>query len=72
MRNRTQIKRAVVVKREWEAATVRATQRVASLTSECAIMKVIFQEREHHLRAKKMNCEVLELNLAKEKECSAQ
>ncbi|OAE30809.1 hypothetical protein AXG93_857s1110 [Marchantia polymorpha subsp. ruderalis] len=35
-------------------------------------MKVTLQEQEGHLRAKKMKCEVLRLNLAKEKECRAE
>lgn len=48
------------------------TERVASLLSKCATMKVILQEREYHLRAKEMKCEVFWLNLTKEKECRAE
>lgn len=40
VRNKTKIKRAVAVKREWELATAMAKDRVASLSSECATMKV--------------------------------
>ncbi|OAE33774.1 hypothetical protein AXG93_1671s1010 [Marchantia polymorpha subsp. ruderalis] len=41
IRNRTRIKRAVAVKREWEAGTAKATERVASLLSECTTMKLM-------------------------------
>lgn len=64
--NRTQIKRAVAVKREWESATAMAKGRVASLTAECATIRTTFQEHRDHLRAKEMECKVLRLNLAKE------
>lgn len=60
------------MKRQWQVATAKAAERVASLTSECATMKVTLQEREEHLRTKKMECEVLLLNLAKEKEFRAE
>ncbi|OAE19272.1 hypothetical protein AXG93_909s1020 [Marchantia polymorpha subsp. ruderalis] len=45
-----------------------AKQRVASLTSECTTMRATLQEQEDHLRAKKKECEVLRMNLAKETE----
>lgn len=61
----TQIKRAVAVKRELESATTMAKERVASLTTECAIMRVTLQERKNHLRVKEMECKVFWLNLAK-------
>lgn len=71
VRNRTKIKRAVVVKREWKAAIAMAHERVASFSSECATMKVTLQERQDHLWAKEMECKVLRLNLAKEKDLRA-
>lgn len=70
MRNRTRIKRAVVVKRKWEAATAKAIERVVSLSSQCATMKFTLQEQEDHHWAKEVECEVLLLNLAKKK-CKA-
>lgn len=66
VRNRFKIKRAVAVKIEWKSVTAMAKERVASLSSECATMRVTLQERENHLRAKEMECEVLRLNLSKE------
>ncbi|OAE33503.1 hypothetical protein AXG93_1467s1050 [Marchantia polymorpha subsp. ruderalis] len=66
-----QIKRAVAVKREWKSATAMAKEQVASLTAECATMRVTVQEREEHLRAKEMECEVLWLNLAKKTDLCA-
>lgn len=71
VRNRTHIKRVVAVKREWESATAVAIERVASFTTECAIIRATLQEREDHLRAKEMECKVLHLNLAKETEMRA-
>lgn len=65
VRIRTRIMRAVTVKRKWEATTAKAIENVASLSFECAIMKVTFQEQEDHLRAKEMECEILWLNQAK-------
>ncbi|OAE35363.1 hypothetical protein AXG93_4052s1000 [Marchantia polymorpha subsp. ruderalis] len=70
-KNKTHIKRATAVKtveetkRECAEATAKVAKRVASLTLECATMTVNLQEREEHLRAKKMECEILRLNLAK-------
>ncbi|OAE20983.1 hypothetical protein AXG93_267s1130 [Marchantia polymorpha subsp. ruderalis] len=66
IRNRTKLKRAVVVKREWDSATALARERAATLSIECAAVKVTLQEREAQLREKKTKCEVLQLNLAKE------
>ncbi|OAE27649.1 hypothetical protein AXG93_3337s1120 [Marchantia polymorpha subsp. ruderalis] len=39
MRNRTQLKRALAVKREWDSTTALAKEQVASLTTECAAAK---------------------------------
>lgn len=41
VRNMTQIKRVVAVKREWEYATAMAKERVASLSYKCATVKVV-------------------------------
>ncbi|OAE24633.1 hypothetical protein AXG93_4080s1130 [Marchantia polymorpha subsp. ruderalis] len=74
VKNRTCIKQAATVKtteetkRKCAKATTKATERVASLTSECATMTITLQEREEHIRAKEIECEVLRLNLIKEKE----
>ncbi|OAE29428.1 hypothetical protein AXG93_4548s1050 [Marchantia polymorpha subsp. ruderalis] len=59
------------MKRAWESATTMAKKQVASLSSECAIMRMALQERENYLRAKEMECEVLQLNLAKETDLRA-
>ncbi|OAE24677.1 hypothetical protein AXG93_4040s1040 [Marchantia polymorpha subsp. ruderalis] len=66
IRNRTQLKRSIAVKREWESATELARERVATLEAECAAAKVTLKERESQLREKEVECEVLQLNLEKE------
>ncbi|OAE32996.1 hypothetical protein AXG93_4678s1000 [Marchantia polymorpha subsp. ruderalis] len=66
IRNRTQLKRAIAVKREWDFATELARERVANLATECAAVKVTLQEREAQLREKEIECEVLQLNLENE------
>ncbi|OAE23169.1 hypothetical protein AXG93_1953s1290 [Marchantia polymorpha subsp. ruderalis] len=66
VRNMTQIKRAVAVKREWDFATEMGRERAAILTTECAAAKAALKEREAQLREKEIECEVLQLNLAKE------
>ncbi|OAE22965.1 hypothetical protein AXG93_1384s1010 [Marchantia polymorpha subsp. ruderalis] len=66
IRNRTKLKRAVAVKREWDSATALARERAATLSTECAAVKATLQEREAQLREKETECEVLQLNLAKE------
>lgn len=68
VRNRTKTKRAIAVKRKWEAPTAMANERVASLSSNCAIMKLTLQEREDHLRAKEIECKVFWLNWGLEKD----
>lgn len=65
IKNRTKLKRAVAVKREWYSATAMANERVASLTAECATTKATLQEQEDQLWAKEMECKVLQLNLVK-------
>ncbi|OAE22923.1 hypothetical protein AXG93_3292s1000 [Marchantia polymorpha subsp. ruderalis] len=70
VRNRTKIKRAVAVKREWDSATAMAKERVASLTSECATMRAALLEREDHLRAKEKECEKATVDLCKSLEAS--
>ncbi|OAE30676.1 hypothetical protein AXG93_1422s1000 [Marchantia polymorpha subsp. ruderalis] len=49
IRNRTQLKRAFAVKREWNFATDLARERAAILATECAAVKMTFQEREVQL-----------------------
>lgn len=49
IRNRTKLKRAVAMKREWDSATAMAKERVASLTAECATTKATLQEQEDQL-----------------------
>lgn len=66
IRNRTQLKRAFAVKREWNFATDLARERAAILATECAAVKMTFQEREVQLREKEIECKVLQLNLEKE------
>ncbi|OAE22952.1 hypothetical protein AXG93_2997s1160 [Marchantia polymorpha subsp. ruderalis] len=66
MRNKTKLKRAVAVKREWDSATELARERAAILATECAAVKATLQEREAQLREKEIECEILHLNLAKE------
>ncbi|OAE22125.1 hypothetical protein AXG93_1175s1350 [Marchantia polymorpha subsp. ruderalis] len=66
VRNMTQLKRAVAMKREWDSATEMAREEAAILSTECATAKAALKEREAQLREKKIECEVLHLNLAKE------
>lgn len=68
IRNWTKLKRAVAVNREWDSATAMAKEQAASLTAECAAAKATLQEREDQLREKEIECEVLQLNLAKKSE----
>lgn len=49
MRNRTQLKRAEAVKREWDSATELARERAASLSTEYAVAKTALKEREAQL-----------------------
>ncbi|OAE35853.1 hypothetical protein AXG93_2354s1020 [Marchantia polymorpha subsp. ruderalis] len=64
--NRTKLKRAEVVKREWDSATTMTKERAASLTAECVAAKAALGERKNQLWEKEIECEVLQLNLAKE------
>ncbi|OAE27645.1 hypothetical protein AXG93_3337s1070 [Marchantia polymorpha subsp. ruderalis] len=66
IRNKTKLKRAVAVKREWDSATALAWEQATTLSTECAAVNATLQEREAQLREKKTKCEVLQLNLAKE------
>ncbi|OAE24085.1 hypothetical protein AXG93_1535s1010 [Marchantia polymorpha subsp. ruderalis] len=66
VRYRTQLKRALAVKRKWDSATELARERAANLATECAAVKATLQEREAQLREKKIECEVLQLNQEKE------
>lgn len=66
VRNITKIKRAVAVKREWNSATELARERAAILSAKFAATKATLKEREDQLREKEIECEVLQLNLAKE------
>ncbi|OAE29645.1 hypothetical protein AXG93_1762s1260 [Marchantia polymorpha subsp. ruderalis] len=66
VRNRTQLKRALVVKREWDSATEFARERAANLATECTAVKVTLQEREAQLWKNEIECEVLQLNMEKE------
>ncbi|OAE31099.1 hypothetical protein AXG93_4031s1520 [Marchantia polymorpha subsp. ruderalis] len=66
IRNRTKLKSAVAVKREWDSAMAMAKERAASLADECVEAKATLQEREDQLQAKEMECELLQLSLAKE------
>ncbi|OAE30810.1 hypothetical protein AXG93_857s1120 [Marchantia polymorpha subsp. ruderalis] len=66
LRNRTQIKRAVAVKREWDSVTEMARERAAILSAECATAKAALKEQEDQLREKEIKCEVLQLNMTKE------
>ncbi|OAE26670.1 hypothetical protein AXG93_641s1110 [Marchantia polymorpha subsp. ruderalis] len=59
IRNRTKLKRAIAVKREWDSATALARDRAATLPSECAAVKAALREREAQLREKETECEVL-------------
>ncbi|OAE18231.1 hypothetical protein AXG93_3012s1010 [Marchantia polymorpha subsp. ruderalis] len=61
------MKTAKEMKKECAEATAKITKRVASFNSECATMMVTLQERDEHLWAKEMECEVFWLNLAKKK-----
>ncbi|OAE30287.1 hypothetical protein AXG93_3964s1000 [Marchantia polymorpha subsp. ruderalis] len=65
IRNRTHLKRALAVKREWDSAIELARERTANLATECAAVKVKLQEREAQLQEKEIECEVLQLNLEK-------
>lgn len=47
-------------------------ERAASLTAECAAAKTALRERENQLQEKEIECEVLQLNLAKESERCAE
>ncbi|OAE19782.1 hypothetical protein AXG93_2458s1030 [Marchantia polymorpha subsp. ruderalis] len=49
IRNRTKLKRAVAVKREWDSATALARERAATLSTECAAVKATLREREAQL-----------------------
>lgn len=49
IRNRTKLKSAVVVKREWDSATTMAKERAASSAAECAAAKATLQEQEDQL-----------------------
>ncbi|OAE24920.1 hypothetical protein AXG93_2931s1630 [Marchantia polymorpha subsp. ruderalis] len=64
IRNRTKLKRAVAVKREWNSATELAKERAAILSAECAAAKAALKEQEDQLREKEIECKVLQLNLA--------
>ncbi|OAE18880.1 hypothetical protein AXG93_3022s1040 [Marchantia polymorpha subsp. ruderalis] len=63
IKNRTKLKRAVALKREWNSATTMAKERAASLAAECAAAKAILEDQEDRLRAKYM-----EFRLKKSKE----
>ncbi|OAE33728.1 hypothetical protein AXG93_2884s1000 [Marchantia polymorpha subsp. ruderalis] len=66
IKNRTKLKRAIAVKREWDSTTALARERAATLSTECAAVKATLREREAQLREKETECEVLQLNLEKE------
>ncbi|OAE31239.1 hypothetical protein AXG93_2356s1040 [Marchantia polymorpha subsp. ruderalis] len=72
VKNRTKLKSAIAVKREWDSTTELARERAANLATECAAMKAALQEREAQLREKEIECEVLQLNLAKESKSCAE
>ncbi|OAE34437.1 hypothetical protein AXG93_2886s1000 [Marchantia polymorpha subsp. ruderalis] len=63
IRNRTQLKRAVAMKREWDSASKLARERAANLEAECAAVKVTLQEREAQLREKEVECEKVTVDL---------
>ncbi|OAE31206.1 hypothetical protein AXG93_4240s1050 [Marchantia polymorpha subsp. ruderalis] len=63
VRNRTQLKRAVAVKREWDSATELAWERAASLSTVCTAAKVALKEREALLREKEIECEKMTVDL---------
>lgn len=64
-------KKEDVLERKTSKEHAKVAERIASLTSMCATMTLTLQEREEQLRAKEMKCEILRLNLAKEKELRA-
>ncbi|OAE32095.1 hypothetical protein AXG93_2573s1040 [Marchantia polymorpha subsp. ruderalis] len=66
VRNSTQLKRVEAVKREWDSTTEMAWERAAILSVECTAAKAALKEREAQLREKEIECEMLQLNLAKE------
>lgn len=61
IQNKTKLKRAIVVKREWDSATAMAKERAASFTAECVAAKAALREREDQLGEKEIECKVLQL-----------
>ncbi|OAE31317.1 hypothetical protein AXG93_1962s1740 [Marchantia polymorpha subsp. ruderalis] len=68
-KEKRKLKRAAAAKREWDSATAMTKEQVASLAAECAAAKATLQEREDQFGEKEIECEVLQLNLAKKSEC---